>query len=83
MELFARLGGKTLDQEGYDLMGLICGSEGLLGVVTEVTVKILKKPQVVKAALLVFLQLKKEEMQHQKLFQVELFQREWKLWTKL
>ena len=49
-----RLGGKALDQEGYDLMGLICGSEGLLGVVTEVTVKILKKPQVVKAALIGF-----------------------------
>jgi glycolate oxidase len=49
-----RLGGKSLDQEGYDLMGLICGSEGLLGVLTEVTVKILKKPQVVKAALIGF-----------------------------
>jgi len=49
-----RLGGKTLDQEGYDLMGLICGSEGLLGVITEVTVKILKKPQTVKAALIGF-----------------------------
>ncbi|WP_440931551.1 FAD-linked oxidase C-terminal domain-containing protein [Candidatus Pelagibacter sp.] len=49
-----RFGGKALDQEGYDLMGLICGSEGLLGVVTEVTVKILKKPQVVKAALIGF-----------------------------
>jgi glycolate oxidase len=49
-----RFGGKSLDQEGYDLMGLICGSEGLLGVLTEVTVKILKKPQVVKAALIGF-----------------------------
>src|SRR5210317_483548 len=49
-----RIGGKSFDQEGYDLMGLICGSEGLLGVVTEVTVKILKKPQVVKAALIGF-----------------------------
>ncbi len=49
-----RLGGKTLDQEGYDLLGLICGSEGLLGVITEVTVKILKKPQTVKAALIGF-----------------------------
>jgi len=49
-----RLGGKTLDQEGYDMLGLICGSEGLLGVITEVTVKILKKPQTVKAALIGF-----------------------------
>jgi len=49
-----RLGGKALDQEGYDMLGLICGSEGLLGVITEVTVKILKKPQTVKAALIGF-----------------------------
>ena len=49
-----RLGGKTLDQEGYDLLGLICGSEGLIGVITEVTVKILKKPQTVRAALIGF-----------------------------
>jgi len=49
-----RLGGKALDQEGYDMLGLICGSEGLLGVITEVTVKILKNPQTVKAALIGF-----------------------------
>ena len=49
-----RVGGKTLDQEGYDIMGLICGSEGLLGVITEVTVKILKKTQSVRAALIGF-----------------------------
>jgi glycolate oxidase len=49
-----KFGGKTLDQEGYDLLGLICGSEGLLGVITEVTVKILKKPQTVRAALIGF-----------------------------
>ena len=49
-----RLGGKTFDSEGYDLLGLITGSEGLLCVITEVTVKILKKPQTVKAALIGF-----------------------------
>ena len=50
----SRLGGKTYDSEGYDLLGLITGSEGLLCVITEVTVKILKKAQSVKAALIGF-----------------------------
>jgi len=49
-----RLGGKAYDSEGYDLLGLVTGSEGLLCVITEVTVKILKKPQTVKAALIGF-----------------------------
>ena len=49
-----KLGGKTYDSEGYDLLGLITGSEGLLCVITEVTVKILKKPETVKAALIGF-----------------------------
>ena len=50
----SRFGGKTYDSEGYDLLGLITGSEGLLCVITEVTVKILKKPETVKAALIGF-----------------------------
>ena len=49
-----RLGGKFLDSEGYDLLGVITGSEGLLGIITEVTVRILKKPEVAKALLLGF-----------------------------
>ena len=47
-------GGKTMDSEGYDFLGLMTGSEGLLGVITEVTVKILKTPEIVKAALIGF-----------------------------
>jgi len=50
----SKIGGKSLDSEGYDLLGLITGSEGLLCVITEVIVKILKKPQTVKAALIGF-----------------------------
>jgi glycolate oxidase len=49
-----RLGGKHLDAEGYDLLGLINGSEGLLGVVTEVTVRILQKAETQRAVLVGF-----------------------------
>jgi len=49
-----RLGGKHLDSEGYDLLALMTGSEGLLGVVTEVTVRILQKPETARAALIGF-----------------------------
>ena len=49
-----RLGGKHLESEGYDLLGLMTGSEGLLGVVTEVTVRILQKPETARAMLLGF-----------------------------
>jgi glycolate oxidase len=49
-----RLGGKAMDAEGYDLLGLVTGSEGLLGVVTEVTVRILPRPETAKAMLLGF-----------------------------
>ena len=49
-----RLGGKHLDAGGYDLLGIVIGSEGLLGVVTEVTVRILRKPETARALLLGF-----------------------------
>lgn len=49
-----RLGGKHFDSAGYDLMGVMTGSEGLLGVVTEVTVRILRKPPTARALLIGF-----------------------------
>jgi glycolate oxidase len=49
-----RLGGKHLDSDGLDLLGVVTGSEGLLGVVTEVTVRILQKPETARAVLIGF-----------------------------
>jgi glycolate oxidase len=49
-----RLGGRALDPAGLDLLGLVVGSEGLLGVVTEVTVRILPRPQTARALLIGF-----------------------------
>ena len=49
-----RLGGKHMDEGGYDMLGMLVGSEGLLGVVTEVTVRILSKPETARAVLLGF-----------------------------
>ncbi|HXP13164.1 MAG TPA: FAD-linked oxidase C-terminal domain-containing protein [Stellaceae bacterium] len=49
-----RLGGKHLDAGGYDLLGVTVGSEGMLGVVTEVTVRLLRKPTTARAVLVGF-----------------------------
>ena len=49
-----RLGGRQLDPAGLDLLGVVVGSEGLLGVVTEVTVRILPKPQTARALMIGF-----------------------------
>jgi glycolate oxidase len=49
-----RLGGKHLDSELYDLLGLMTGSEGLLAVITEITVRILQKPLAARGLLLGF-----------------------------
>ena len=49
-----RLGGKHMDAAGYDLLGVMVGSEGLLGVVTEVTVRLLPTPPGARALLIGF-----------------------------
>jgi len=48
------LGGKTLDSPGYDLLALMAGSEGMLGVIVEITVKLLPKPERAKVVLAAF-----------------------------
>lgn len=49
-----RTGGAAPDRPGYDLTGFIVGSEGTLGIVTEATVKIMKKPEAVSTFLALF-----------------------------
>ncbi|MBO9464114.1 FAD-binding protein [Tropicibacter sp. R15_0] len=48
------LGGAHLDPAGLDLLGVICGSEGQLGVVTEATLRILRKPEGARPVLMGF-----------------------------
>ena len=49
-----RIGGKTIDPAGLDLLGILNGSEGLLAVITEVTVRILPRPATQRALLIGF-----------------------------
>ena len=49
-----RLGGRTFDAGGLDLLGVLTGSEGLLAITTEVTVRILPRPETQRAVLVGF-----------------------------
>ena len=51
---FIEIGGESLDAAGYDLLALLTGSEGLLAVITEVTVKLLPKPERAQCVLAAF-----------------------------
>jgi glycolate oxidase len=48
------IGGAHMDSAGLDLLGVICGSEGQLGVVTEATLRILPKPEGARPVLMAF-----------------------------
>ncbi len=48
------LGGEYLDSGGLDLLGVVCGSEGQLGIVTEAVLKIIPKPEGARPILLGF-----------------------------
>ncbi len=49
-----QIGGRTLDSPGYDLLGLVVGSEGTFGVITEIVVRLLPAPETVRTMLAVF-----------------------------
>jgi glycolate oxidase len=49
-----RLGGRALDAPGYDLLGAFVGSEGTLGIATEVTVRLVRLPESVRTLLAAF-----------------------------
>jgi len=48
------IGGPTLDPPGYDLPGIFVGSEGTLGIATEITLRLLRKPEMVQTLLAAF-----------------------------
>ena len=51
------IGGKTRETPGYDLRGILVGSEGTLAIVTKAVVRLLKQPEAVKTLLAVFKEL--------------------------
>ena len=49
-----QVGGKTLDNPGFDLTGILVGSEGTLGIATKLVLRIMPKPEAVKTMLAIY-----------------------------
>ncbi len=49
-----RLGGETMDSPGYDLVGAFVGSEGTFGIVTKITLRVIKKPEATQTLMAAF-----------------------------
>jgi glycolate oxidase len=48
------IGSDALDSPGYDLLAVLCGSEGMLGIIVEITVKLLQQPRAVQLVMAAF-----------------------------
>ena len=48
------IGGKAMERGGYDLLALMTGSEGLLGIITKATLRLLRKPELARAMMAVY-----------------------------
>ena len=49
-----RLGGTSLDQPGYDVVGAFVGSEGTFGIITKITLRVIKKPETTQTLMAAF-----------------------------
>lgn len=72
------IGSEALDSPGYNLLALMTGSEGMLGIVTEVTVKLIPKPEKAQLVMAAFDDVQKQAMRWHKSLALALFLLGWK-----